>query len=147
MEKGKLLNGKQVGIWKTKWKDGSVEEVIFNEQGFIEDKVKIINNQGEFILTNKGKDGFLKRKTKHGVIIEGNLLNGMKTGIWKQSKNGTTLKVNYKYGCQYGDFTVKNEHGKYVLKDVGREGFIKWTTKDGIIEEGEIKDGIKAGIW
>lgn len=61
--------------------DGRVEEGEMNGEDRVGDWT-FTNEFGSFILTNGGKDGFIKIK-EFGLVREGELKNSCKIGIWK----------------------------------------------------------------
>jgi len=150
---GRVENGKNIGIWKSFYPDGSIQ----NEMMFEDNESKILNvfdrDGGQQV---KNGNGMMRITYESGNLEEeGEVKNGKRYGTWFEYydiPDAVSLNSNYENGMLNGMMTSYNLdqtiwiEGK--LKNNIREGLWKWYFRTGGLESevnfiaGE-KDGIQ----
>ena len=124
---GEIKNGENVGVWKTYFPNGELEE-----EGFYEDNTyKIVNawnNKGEQTVT-EGNGKYISYWEDETVYVTGDVKNGLKEGVWHtyNSLGELSNEINYLNGEQHGKTAYYNS-GQLTL-------------------EGEFANGLKHGEW
>jgi antitoxin component YwqK of YwqJK toxin-antitoxin module len=144
---GKMNNGEQIEQWNTYNQNGQLEsQVTYNT-----DNTFLINNfwdstGNQLILNGNGR---YKIFADNGtIILEGDVTNGNRTGIWnsyysngKLSEEGIYENTQYKVRNNWdtaGIQKVVNGNGNYISY---------YADGKAMYEIGEIKNGLREGVW
>lgn len=145
--KGNMSNGTPIENWVTYYDNGQLnEEISYSKSGemFFEN---VWDKEGNQLVTNR--NGMYKSFSDMGkVILSGEIKDGLKIGKWQTFfENGKIREEGEFKNDIYLIHNLWNIEGVQTVKE-GNGNYVSYYIEDGAIyETGEIKDGLRNGLW